>query len=74
MTVYICKQARDFEGYLQGNGYEKVGPFDTREAAEAWLTEHPEYSKHLYPHDTVDVRDLMSGMVSPDQWKPMVVR
>lgn len=59
---------QDFEGYSMGSPRSVVGPFDSREDAEQWLKDHPDYQKMKFGYDAILVYSAFAGVVHPDDW------
>lgn len=82
-TTYVSIQTLDYDDYPVGME-TKIGPFDSVEAAEAWLEKSPAFRKIQYSdtyhewrrvnrgnsNESVRVKDLIDVyMTHPDQFK-----
>jgi hypothetical protein len=80
-TTYISVQRVDYDDYPIGSD-TKIGPFENKEAAEAWLEDSPKFTKSYYTQKrfswvpvgwagktTVYIKDLLDTyMTSPEAY------
>jgi hypothetical protein len=70
---YYCitrVQTVSLGGYIVDQKTTRIGPFESREAAAEWQSQHPDFFEPRTPgtHIRVKIDSLLDGVVHPDDY------